>query len=82
MRPEEAGEWLTQENLRLWEARIMLFPDGFWTMFTLIVVIGMAATTAAAALISAYAARRGTAPSSNVTRLPRPQRPASYPKAG
>ncbi|MDN3027933.1 hypothetical protein [Streptomyces sp. S.PB5] len=59
----------------------MLFPDGFWTMFTLIVVLGMAATTVAAVLISAYTSGRGTAPSSKVTTLPRPQRPTSYPKA-
>ncbi|WP_367321832.1 hypothetical protein [Streptomyces sp. HUAS ZL42] len=64
----------------------MLFPDGFWTLFTLIVLAGMAATTAAAVLISAITSRHtathrpGANATAEVPRLPHRSR-AGYPKA-
>jgi len=54
----------------------MLLPEGFWMMFTLIVVGGMAATSVVAALIAALMSER-TAPHPSkihrpVSQLPTP----------
>ncbi|MGW3938750.1 hypothetical protein [Streptomyces phaeochromogenes] len=70
----------------------MLLPEGFWAMFTLIVVAGMAATVATAALISAFTSRRAvpreqgtslptTGPSAAGPPISHPAR-WNYPKAG
>ncbi|MEV0175920.1 hypothetical protein AB0I00_33030 [Streptomyces sp. NPDC050803] len=49
----------------------MLLPEGFWMSFTLVVLVGMAATAVAAVLISVRASGRTTA------HRPGPARPMS-----
>ncbi|MHC3469962.1 hypothetical protein ACYF6T_14735 [Streptomyces sp. 7R007] len=58
----------------------MLFPAGFWVVFTLVVLAGLAATTVAAVLVSTLTSRPARQPSAGVLPFPRPAR-HDHPKA-